>query len=146
MPPSPPARLCGAALLGLGASFVLQEALVLLDQPGPTQMTAKAQRGAEVWHDHNCQACHQLYGYGGFLGPDLTNFVTRQPAHRTVLEAFVVAGPGAMPTFAIPSADLDALDAFLQAMDSTGRGQAQGPPGVHDPTAIVASLPWWEFR
>ena len=29
--------------------------------------------GRIVWQKNNCQSCHQLYGLGGYLGPDLTN-------------------------------------------------------------------------
>ncbi|MCZ6597955.1 MAG: hypothetical protein O7B99_09975, partial [Planctomycetota bacterium] len=32
--------------------------------------------GLAVWRENNCQACHQVYGFGGFHGPDLTNRVS----------------------------------------------------------------------
>ena len=36
-----------------------------------------ARAGRALWHDHNCQTCHQIYGFGGFLGPDVTNGAQR---------------------------------------------------------------------
>ena len=33
--------------------------------------------GKLVWQKHNCQSCHQLYGLGGYLGPDLTNVISQ---------------------------------------------------------------------
>ncbi|MCP4808866.1 MAG: cytochrome c [Proteobacteria bacterium] len=119
------------ALLVLSACFIGQTALVYSDDPGPTQLDATATRGAEVWHEQNCQACHQLYGYGGFLGPDLTNFATRGDEAR--LGAWLAAGPGAMPAFELPPDDQAALWAWLQAIDSTGVGQAR-------------EMSWWEYR
>ncbi|MCH7870146.1 MAG: c-type cytochrome, partial [Planctomycetes bacterium] len=38
-----------------------------------------AKSGLAIWRENNCQACHQIYGYGGFLGPDLTNLMDRRP-------------------------------------------------------------------
>ncbi|MFQ5767659.1 MAG: c-type cytochrome [Acidobacteriota bacterium] len=56
-------------------------------------------RGLELWRSHNCQACHQIYGFGGFLGPDLTN---------------------------LDQDDQKALLAYLRAINRTG--QSQPPP------------------
>ena len=36
----------------------------------------KAVSGRIVWQKYNCQSCHQLYGLGRYLGPDLTNVVS----------------------------------------------------------------------
>ena len=33
--------------------------------------------GRLVWQKYNCHTCHQLYGLGGYLGPDLTNVYSR---------------------------------------------------------------------
>lgn len=32
--------------------------------------------GLRTWQEQNCQSCHQLYGLGGYMGPDLTNTFT----------------------------------------------------------------------
>ena len=111
--------------------FLGQTALVYSDAPGPTQLDDPARRGAEIWHEENCQACHQIYGYGGFLGPDLTNFASRADEAR--LGAWLIAGPGAMPSFEMPPDEQAALWAWLEAIDSTGQGQAR-------------ELSWWEYE
>ena len=32
----------------------------------------KAADGRLIWQKYNCQSCHQLFGLGGYLGPDLS--------------------------------------------------------------------------
>ncbi len=121
-------------LAGLTACFVGQSWLIYADAPGPVQLEGEALRGAAVWHHENCQACHQIHGYGGFLGPDLTNFARRFPDGGAVLEAWLLSGPGAMPRFDhLPADDRQALWAWLEAVDRTGVGQAR-------------ALDWWEFQ
>ncbi len=115
----------------LALCFAAQSWLVYADEPGPVVLEGEALRGAKLWQTHNCQACHAVYGYGGFLGPDLTNFAGRGDEAR--LGVWLMAGPGAMPAFEMPAEDHAALWAWLQAIDSTGRGQAR-------------SFDWWEYE
>ena len=111
-------------MCALTACFLGQSALVYLDTPSEESLSGLSLEGARAWHQHNCQACHQLYGYGGFLGPDLTNLAggLTPAALRSRVEAALTLGPGQMPVI---DADSAALSAFLEAMDRTGTGQAR---------------------
>ncbi len=40
---------------------------------GKVHLSQKGIRGEDIWLKNNCNSCHQLYGLGGYLGPDLTN-------------------------------------------------------------------------
>ena len=40
---------------------------------GSIHLSKKAIEGENIWLQKNCNSCHQLYGLGGYLGPDLTN-------------------------------------------------------------------------
>ena len=40
---------------------------------GTIRLSKKAINGENIWLKNNCNSCHQLYGLGGYLGPDLTN-------------------------------------------------------------------------
>jgi putative heme-binding domain-containing protein len=57
----------------------------LLSEPG-TQ--GDAQRGAAVFHDAQCAACHQYGSEGAKLGPDLTT-ISRQYHTREILESIL---------------------------------------------------------
>ncbi|HLF46836.1 MAG TPA: cytochrome c [Chitinophagaceae bacterium] len=75
--------------------------------------------GKSVWQQYNCNACHQVYGLGGFLGPDLTNtFSRRGPDY---ISAFVQSGTGAMPGFQLNRQEMNALLAYLQNIDASGK-------------------------
>ncbi len=78
----------------------------------------EASRGQVLFQEHNCIACHQFYGLGGYMGPDLTNVISRySPAYA---RAFLVAGTARMPNFDLAEDEVDALVAYLEFVDSTG--------------------------
>lgn len=79
----------------------------------------EASEGKLVWQKHNCQSCHQLYGLGGYLGPDLTNVSSRLKNDK-VLEAIIKSGNERMPSYNIDNEEMKALISFLHKMDGTG--------------------------
>jgi nitric oxide reductase subunit C len=81
-------------------------------------MGAQARHGQQVFQDNNCVACHQFYGLGGYMGPDLTNVIgNRGEAYS---RAFITGGTQRMPSFDLSTEDVDALLAFLAFVDQTG--------------------------
>ena len=58
------------SMIGLVLIFFVQTWFVYTDPAGrrTPALSREATLGQKVWHDHNCQSCHQLYGFGGFLG------------------------------------------------------------------------------
>ncbi len=116
--------------------FVLQTYLVYSDPPPETPpLNERALEGRRIWHAKNCQACHQLYGMGGFLGPDLTNVTERINGFR--LRKVLTKGSLAMPAFELERKEIAAVGAFLAAVGKTGRGQARRYTGwgSEDPDA-----------
>ncbi len=112
-----------ALLASLVACFVIQTCLVYLDPSESPPLSETANEGRRIWHRYNCQSCHQFYGFGGFLGPDLTNAsprLTPQRLHRLLTE-----GSGLMPAYGLPANEIAAVGAFLSAMNETGQGQAK---------------------
>ncbi len=79
-------------------------------------------RGLAVWRSNNCQVCHQIYGYGGFLGPDLTNRVGDATSDDEIA-TLVTSGQGRMPAFDLAADDTEALVAYLRRMNRTGLSQ-----------------------
>ncbi|MDP6312617.1 MAG: cytochrome c [Phycisphaerales bacterium] len=116
----------------LVACFAIQTALVYSDASPSAPLSPQAQEGRLLWHAHNCQACHQLYGFGGFLGPDLTNVSARVGPDR--IEQILLEGSAQMPAFEFDHDHIAAVTAFLSAMNDSGHGQALAPQdesGMH---------------
>ncbi|MBK9452531.1 MAG: cytochrome c [Bacteroidetes bacterium] len=83
-------------------------------------VTQEAQRGKMIWQEHNCQACHQIYGLGGYLGPDLTDFMSIPGKGAPWVKAMLQSGPRTMPRFQLSESEFDALIAFLATVDESG--------------------------
>ncbi len=77
--------------------------------------------GRLVWQKYNCQSCHQFYGLGGYLGPDLTNFMSAPGRGEPFLKAMVKSGIKQMPAFDLTDDEVHKLAEFLKATDLSGR-------------------------
>ncbi len=76
------------------------------------------QAGKIVWHKYNCNACHQIYGQGGYIGPDLTNSITR--IGPEAIKVYIKYGTIKMPNFKLSNEETDQLINFLKHIDSSG--------------------------
>ncbi len=122
----------------LVAAFAVQTALVYSDEPtGP--IDDDAIRGRELWHDNGCQVCHQFYGQGGFLGPDLTNAYSSVDTAR--LRFVLTIGSGQMPAFDLSNTEIRDIRAFLKAMDRPDLGRGQ----LRLARAASGGTPWDRF-
>ncbi len=79
-----------------------------------------ARKGMMVWQAKNCQSCHQLYGLGGYMGPDLTNVAEKGDAY---MHAFMQNGTARMPNFQLSEQEIAQLSAFLHWVDRTGKSK-----------------------
>lgn len=75
--------------------------------------------GKLLYQQHNCQVCHQIYGLGGYMGPDLTNVYSRGKGAQYIA-AFLENGTSRMPNFHLSRHDVAALTAYLETVDSSG--------------------------
>ena len=82
--------------------------------------TNSVMEGKRVWQQKNCNACHQIYGLGGFLGPDLTNAYSSQGKGPEYIKAFIQNGTVTMPAFQLTEKEVNSLLAFLQHADASG--------------------------
>jgi nitric oxide reductase subunit C len=76
-------------------------------------------RGKQVYQQYNCMACHQIYGLGGYLGPDLTTAYSDKRRGEAYLRAILVSGGSRMPNFHLTPDQIDALISYLQYVDAT---------------------------
>ena len=109
--------------------FGIQTGLVYSDARS-APLSEAALEGRGLWQRHACQTCHQLYGQGGFLGPDLTHAASRVDSTRLV--SLLTVGSGQMPPLDFSDAETAAVAAFLREIDrpQIGRGELRlGTPG-----------------
>ena len=81
----------------------------------------KAAQGRLVWQKYNCQACHQLYGLGGYLGPDLTNILASPAKNDNYIRAMLKSGTKQMPIYSIPENELQVLLEFFKSTNASGK-------------------------
>ena len=129
-------------LLVLVLVFFAQTWRVYSDPAGRVAppLSEEAARGRQLWHEHNCQSCHQLFGFGGFLGPDLTNVSPTLTDAR--LESILTVGSGQMPPLDLDAPQRHAIRQFLDEIHETGVGQLRlvepaAPRDILDQTVEV---------
>lgn len=83
-------------------------------------LSKKAIQGEKLWQENNCTACHQIYGLGGYLGPDLTNIASNPKKGLEYAKAFFNSGVKSMPKFNFSEKEKEHLATFLQEIDQTG--------------------------
>lgn len=80
-------------------------------------LDAAAIEGKKLWQKHNCSSCHQLYGLGGFIGPDLTTTISRKGG--AYAKAIILSGTKRMPHYSLTEQEADAITNFLSYVDTT---------------------------
>jgi nitric oxide reductase subunit C len=128
----------GQVLLLLLGCFLSLTVVAYSDYPreGFSPMGAQERRGLEVWRSNNCQVCHQIHGFGGFHGPDLTNRLTDGVLDDELIQV-ILSGRGRMPAFDLPDEDLDALMAWLRGINDSGRAQPEPLQAAISPIASM---------
>ncbi len=86
----------------------------------PHIATGIAADGKLLFQKYNCQACHQIYGLGGYMGPDLTNVYSTPNKGSLYINAFLQNGTNRMPNFHLSQQEISSLTAYLATVDSTG--------------------------
>ncbi|HRN73116.1 MAG TPA: cytochrome c [Ginsengibacter sp.] len=112
-------RIKTLVFVGLSLSFLGYTAWIYFhkereDHPA----NAAAQHGKMIWQEKNCGSCHQLYGLGGHLGPDLTNVFASKP--EAYIRAILSAGTPVMPNFHLSDNEKADLIEFFKYTNSTG--------------------------
>ncbi len=105
--------------MGMTVSIYLRP---LHEKPMPLFYRESASKGKLIYQKYNCQSCHQLYGLGGYLGPDLTNVYSKLNGNESALIAFLKAGKNQMPVFHLTKEEILCLLAFLKSTDESGVG------------------------
>ncbi|MBP9789359.1 MAG: c-type cytochrome [Bacteroidia bacterium] len=80
-------------------------------------MSTEAVRGKLLYQKHNCTACHQIYGLGGYLGPDLTKVISSRAKNELVMSAMLRSGSQRMPNFNLNEIEIIEIIAYLKYID-----------------------------
>lgn len=104
----------------LSVSFLIYSFQLYLFPPHSSgKIDLLAQEGKMIWQQKNCTSCHQLFGLGGHLGPDLTNVTSRRD--DAYIGAFLDNGIAQMPDFHLNKHEKEALIAFLKSVNLAGK-------------------------
>ena len=107
-------------LLFLSVAFLSYSGLLYTVMPVKYKATKQQEdAGKLIWQHYNCNACHQIYGLGGYLGPDLTNVYSKRG--QAYIKAFLTIGTGVMPVFHLSQSESNSLLAFLKDIDASGK-------------------------
>jgi nitric oxide reductase subunit C len=112
----------------LSYSIYLYSALPVKPQP----LNKEADSGKLTWQKYNCNACHQVYGLGGYLGPDLTNTYSVRGA--AYIQAFLKTGTATMPDFKLSDKEINDLISFMKVIDASGKSDPKTFTLHHDGT------------
>lgn len=93
--------------------------------PTPIPKTKLVSDGRLVWQKYNCHTCHQFYGLGGYLGPDLTNVYSRSNKNEAYIKAMIQSGVRQMPAFDLSEDEMTTLLAFLKDVDASGNADVK---------------------
>lgn len=76
-------------------------------------------KGKELFQKYNCISCHQLYGLGGYLGPELTTAWSDKHRGGALIKAFLLNGAIRMPKFNFNEDEINSMLSYLRYVDST---------------------------
>lgn len=87
-----------------------------LRQDSATEVLAK--KGKLLYQQYNCQSCHQVFGLGGYLGPDLTRAYSDRSRGEKLIRAVLRSGGNRMPDFNLNDEEVESLVTYLKHIDA----------------------------
>lgn len=118
--------------IGLFTSYVFYSLVVYTRGTAPSfelkgKIATQVAEGKFLFQKHNCISCHQLYGLGGYLGPELTTAWSDPLRGELYMRAFLQAGGRTMPNFHFTAEEVDAIMQFLRQVDSSATTYKKTP-------------------
>ena len=84
------------------------------------RLSEKAIQGETLWLKNNCNSCHQIYGLGGYLGPDITNVYSKEGKGEQYIKTILNSGIQSMPVFSFNEEEKEQFVQFFKELDQTG--------------------------
>jgi nitric oxide reductase subunit C len=108
----------------LGIIFLIYTVLIdtigTAEDKGKELISEKSKSGKLLYQKYNCTACHQIYGLGGYLGPDLTNVISAKGKGQIYIKAILQTGTQRMPNFHLNENEIEELVAYFTYLNETG--------------------------
>lgn len=82
------------------------------------EMSSSEIAGKELFQQYNCQTCHQIYGMGGYLGPDLTYAISDKRRGEFYVKAILKSGGSRMPNFNLSDDAIEKITTYLKYVDN----------------------------
>ncbi len=75
--------------------------------------------GKLIFQKYNCTSCHQIYGLGGYIGPDLTTTMSQKGKEEIYSRAIMKSGTKRMPDFKLNDTEINLLIEYFKHLDQT---------------------------
>jgi len=113
-----------AIFLFLFTSYVVYSAFVYSAGTESTIQLTNAEKdavrkGKLLYEQYNCVSCHQLYGLGGYLGPELTTAYSDPQRGELFMKAFLQGGGPRMPNFHFSEQEIRDIILYLKYVDAS---------------------------
>ncbi len=109
-----------ALMITLTGTFLYYSFTLYSSPPVKNPLVNKeSSEGKLLWQQYNCNSCHQVYGLGGYLGPDLTNVYSKKGPNY--IKAFLKSGTEIMPNFHLQKNEINDILAYLKNIDESGK-------------------------
>lgn len=134
-------RIVFTVYILLVISFLVNSIYIYTSKMDPSGVVYSPQsdRGRMVWQKNQCQTCHQLFGLGGYLGPDLTHLMEDTLRGRMVLRSVVNNAPKQMPQYRLSEEEISSISFFLQTISMSGNGRPS--KFKRSPSGMIYSYP-----
>lgn len=109
-------------LIGLVGLFSVYNYVVYTSESEyqSVRLSEKAIQGENLWLQNNCNSCHQIYGLGGYLGPDITNVYSKKGKGEHYIKIILNSGIQSMPVFSFNDEEKEQFVQFFKEIDQTG--------------------------
>lgn len=81
--------------------------------------STSVKKGKMLFQQYNCISCHQVYGLGGYIGPELTQAYSDKLRGPLYIKAFLKSGSKMMPDFKLTEDEIESLTEYLHYIDQS---------------------------
>jgi len=111
----------GGLLLVVSLWFAFSPPRFWINLTKRVDLSQPVRTGEVLVNRYECRNCHLIGGNGGWIAPSLDGVTEQMEAetlHAWLRDPESIGGPTAMPDFSLSDTEIEAIIAFLEALDS----------------------------